>query len=113
MPDLEAAIEDANTLAGIDYFRPGDASQFDFLTESPRDPEGDRDSQRETQTMIVFGAMLHTMRKVDRGPAADLAPFYQASTIKDQATASCIWQDISTKASGIRVSYEDLSRKNL
>jgi hypothetical protein len=44
---------------------------------------------------------------------ADLAPLYQASTNMDDAKPLSIWQNGSMKASGIRISYENLSSKNL
>jgi hypothetical protein len=44
---------------------------------------------------------------------ADLAPLYQASTNMDDAKSLSIWQNGSMKASGIRISYENLSSKNL
>jgi hypothetical protein len=44
---------------------------------------------------------------------ADLAPLYQASTNMDHAKSLSIWQNGSMKASGIRISYENLSSKNL
>ena len=44
---------------------------------------------------------------------ADLAPLYQASTNMDRAKSLSVWQNGSMKASGIRISYENLSSKNL
>jgi hypothetical protein len=44
---------------------------------------------------------------------ADLAPLYQASTNMDHAKSLSIWQNGSMEASGIRISYENLSSKNL
>jgi hypothetical protein len=44
---------------------------------------------------------------------ADLAPLYQASTSMYHEKSLSIWQNGSMKASGIRISYENLSSKNL
>jgi hypothetical protein len=44
---------------------------------------------------------------------ADLAPLYQASTNMDHARSFSVWQNGSMKASRIRISYENLSSKNL
>jgi len=44
---------------------------------------------------------------------ADLAPLYQTSTNMDHAKSLSIWQNGSMKGSGIRISYENLSSKNL